>query len=499
METRPESSTAEVKPDITILVVDDDPDVLFATCRLLSRAGFGVIQAPTGGQGLALARQDLPDLVLLDAVLPDIDGTEVCRSLKKDPETRKIPVILISSLKISSRDQTDGLELGADEYIARPIGNRELLARVRAFIRLKATEKQLMQREEALNTMVAELEQYRNQLEKRVRKRTAALELEVAERWRVESLLRRRERMAVMRSRIADAFLTSPSQTLFPRVLDILLEFFDSPQGYLGYIDEKGSLVCPAIRLGQGSAGEAVPAITLPREKWQEFPGLGSSPDRSVLLEIPGLFLDGRTRFNILLAAPLTGDNTLVGHMGVGNSAGGYTEDDRQQMIKVCEFLSPILSMFIRQERARTDLQVHARKLAEKNIALNVLLENRDEDKKNMTSTIIRNFERLVFPYHEKMRQSDSLEEILTYLKIVEKNTLESMEPLGKSVSDKYRLFTPMEIRVADLIKAGKTSKEMSTLLNISPRAVFFHRGNIRKKLDLQGRKINLRTYLLSL
>ena len=132
MENRSESSAVEANPQITILVVDDDPDVLFATCRLLSRAGFGVNRATSGRQGLALARQEQPDLMLLDAVLPDIDGIEVCRSLKKDPATRKIPVILISSLKISSRDQTDGLELGADEYIARPIGNRELLARVRA-------------------------------------------------------------------------------------------------------------------------------------------------------------------------------------------------------------------------------------------------------------------------------------------------------------------------------------------------------------------------------
>jgi len=132
-----------VEEGVRVLIVDDDADVLRAHSRLLKGAGYRVIEASTGGEGLRLARENRPNLILLDVVLPDVDGVEVCRRLRADPALRGTFIVLLSGLKTASDEQAEGLEGGADGYIARPISNRELLARVQSFARIKALESEL--------------------------------------------------------------------------------------------------------------------------------------------------------------------------------------------------------------------------------------------------------------------------------------------------------------------------------------------------------------------
>ncbi len=127
---------------IKVLVVDDDPDVLFATSRIVKSAGYEVFEASTGALCMKTARENRPDLILLDVVLPDVDGTKLCREIKSDPELKATFVVLISGTKISSHDQADGLDVGADGYIARPISNRELKARVDAMARIYVAERE---------------------------------------------------------------------------------------------------------------------------------------------------------------------------------------------------------------------------------------------------------------------------------------------------------------------------------------------------------------------
>lgn len=129
--------------DIRILVVDDDPDILFATARVLKKEGFEVIHAETGGQCLEQVEKDNPALILLDVELPDILGTEVCAKLKSDPEHQKKFIIMLSGVRTSSDDQADGLDLGADGYIARPVPNRELVSRVNSMARLIRAEREV--------------------------------------------------------------------------------------------------------------------------------------------------------------------------------------------------------------------------------------------------------------------------------------------------------------------------------------------------------------------
>ncbi|HET6345380.1 MAG TPA: response regulator, partial [Myxococcota bacterium] len=123
-----------------ILNVDDDEAGRFAVTHILRRAGFEVHEAGTGEEGLRLARAVQPDLMLLDIVLPDIDGFEVCRLLKGDPATSGISIIHLSAGRTAGHDKAVGLEGGADAYLTEPVGEEELVATVRTFLRIRRAE-----------------------------------------------------------------------------------------------------------------------------------------------------------------------------------------------------------------------------------------------------------------------------------------------------------------------------------------------------------------------
>jgi PAS domain S-box-containing protein len=141
-------------------------------------------------------------------------------------------------------------------------------------------------------------------------------------------------------------------------------------------------------------------------------------------------------------------------------------------------------------------LQANAVELEQKNIALKVLLDNRKQEKHQQTDKILKNFENMVFPYYARLKKAANRKDMAALLEIVEHNTIKSLAPLETPMSRVYRSFSPMEIQVADLIKTGKTSKEIAAMLHTSLRTVFFHRHNIRRKLHIENTKINLHTFL---
>lgn len=142
---------------LSILIVDDDKEILFATSRVLKSAGYTVSEAEDGESCLQKVEEQKPDLVLLDVVLPDRSGYEVCKEIKANPEWRGVYVVLLSGIKTAPEDQSEGLELGADGYIARPVANRELLARVRAMERIIKAERERDQLIEQLQRALNEI------------------------------------------------------------------------------------------------------------------------------------------------------------------------------------------------------------------------------------------------------------------------------------------------------------------------------------------------------
>lgn len=119
-----------------ILIVEDDPDISESLKYNFEREGWPAIIALTGEAGLAAALnpRDAPSLIILDLMLPGMSGTELCRRLRREPSTRRTPIIMLTA-KASESDRVTGLDLGADDYITKPFSVRELLARVRAVMR----------------------------------------------------------------------------------------------------------------------------------------------------------------------------------------------------------------------------------------------------------------------------------------------------------------------------------------------------------------------------
>ncbi len=158
----------------TILTVDDNDALRYTLTRALKSGGYTVIEARTGSEALNLADKS-PDLITLDLNLPDIDGFEICRRLKANPNTAHIPVLHISATFVDPEHRIRGLEGGADAYLAEPISGDELLATVGALLRMKQAEKEARLRSEEAEKARLDLMKAHEELEMRVKQRTAEL------------------------------------------------------------------------------------------------------------------------------------------------------------------------------------------------------------------------------------------------------------------------------------------------------------------------------------
>lgn len=118
----------------TVLLIEDEANITQLIRYNVEQAGFRLLAARDGEEGLRLVERDRPHLILLDLLLPRLNGLDVCRRLKQRPETREIPIIMLTA-KAAEADKVQGLELGADDYVTKPFSPRELIARIRAVFR----------------------------------------------------------------------------------------------------------------------------------------------------------------------------------------------------------------------------------------------------------------------------------------------------------------------------------------------------------------------------
>jgi PAS domain S-box-containing protein len=162
-------------------------------------------------------------------------------------------------------------------------------------------------------------------------------------------------------------------------------------------------------------------------------------------------------------------------------------------------YLLSIIEDITQRRLAEDELQRKSSAVEEANIALRVLLKNREEDRGILESIVQENISKLVLPQIERMKASRLTESQMAYLDMINANLQSIVSPFLRKMSSLYVRLTPAEIQVANLIKNGKTSKEIAALLGLSKRTVDSHRENIRAKLKLAKRKMNLTTYLRSL
>ncbi|MBI5624035.1 MAG: response regulator transcription factor [Elusimicrobia bacterium] len=121
-----------------ILVIDDEPETLAVTRAVLEKAGYCAITARCAAEGIDRAIESAPDLILSDVSMPDMDGLALCRRLKTETRLSRVPVVLVSAMRKEEVDQIEGLDLGADDYLAKPVSAVMLLAKVRSVLRRSA-------------------------------------------------------------------------------------------------------------------------------------------------------------------------------------------------------------------------------------------------------------------------------------------------------------------------------------------------------------------------
>ena len=158
-----------------ILVADDNLANLDIFQARLSAQGYEVVTAKDGEEALSLARQALPDLIVLDIMMPRIDGIEVCRTLKADTSLPFIPIILVTA-KSDPSDVVAGLEAGAEEYLTKPIDQTALVARIKSVLRIKALHDQTLDQAADLERQAKQLAEWNRELERRVAEQVEELE-----------------------------------------------------------------------------------------------------------------------------------------------------------------------------------------------------------------------------------------------------------------------------------------------------------------------------------
>ena len=158
-----------------ILIADDQPMNVDILQTRLAVHGYEVLTAADGEEALAIARAQQPDLILLDIMMPKMDGIEVCQHLKADPELPFTPIIIVTA-KADSKDIVAGLEAGADEYLTKPVDQAALVARVKSMLRIKALHDTVQEQAGRLEVQSAQLAQWNRTLEERVAEQLGELE-----------------------------------------------------------------------------------------------------------------------------------------------------------------------------------------------------------------------------------------------------------------------------------------------------------------------------------
>lgn len=195
----------------TILVIDDEKDLQELVRYNLEKEGYDVIVAKDGASGLDVALRHKPDLIVLDLMMPGMDGLEVCRRLRGDDRGRHTPLLMLTA-KATEADRVVGLEMGADDYVTKPFSPRELVARVKAILRRsgeKATSVEVIRRGELIIDLASHEVRYAGQL----------VQLTATE-FRILEFLAKRPGRVLKRDEIIDAAIDRDSD-VFDRTIDV--------------------------------------------------------------------------------------------------------------------------------------------------------------------------------------------------------------------------------------------------------------------------------------
>ena len=216
-------------------------------------------------------------------------------------------------------------------------------------------------------------------------------------------------------------------------------------------------------------------------EKYREDEKKVIECGRRKQVEEPFVVDDGREIWVETIKTPIYGNSgEIVGTAGISRDISDRKRDEDEL------------------KKRERELKAKSRNLEELNIALKVLLKQRGEDKAELEEKVLTNVKKLVEPYLEKLRRTRADIDQMAYINVIETHLNDIISPFQRNLASKHPNLTPREIQITNLIKEGKTTKEIAGILNSSQGAIDFHRNNIRNKLGLKNKNANLRSHLLS-
>lgn len=421
----------------SILVVDDDAGIRLTLEKYLADWNFEVLAAENGRQAIKIIDSERPDLVITDLFMPEMDGFELLRSIQE--KKTELPVIVISG-QGRIGDVIRALRLGAWDYLYKPIEKA-------SFLQL-AIERALEK-----GRLIQENRNYRDHLEEMVARKKS--ELAANEK----------------RYRIVADFTYN-------------WEFWLSPEGKVVYMSPS----CERISGYPADAFVANPPmlqeIIHPEDRCLFDGHLNNSCMQKPVCNRDFRIIrnDGEHRWIHHTCLPIYDDG---GNYGGRRCSHGDITYQKKIENNLKEQQQELIQKTIGQEKA--------------NEALKALLDQRDTEKKAIEQSMVTNLKRFVFPYLDILEKHKIDQEVRTYVNIIRTNIEQLVSPVSQSLSGAYLKMTPMERKVADLIRQGRSTKSVAAILKTSPSTVEKHRNKIRKKLNILHKNINLYVYLNSL
>ncbi|MEW6263146.1 MAG: response regulator [Thermodesulfobacteriota bacterium] len=439
-----------------IMIVEDESIIALDLKNQVQSLGYDVCTlADSGEKALTLAETEKPDLLLMDIVLHGpLDGIEAAGRIRS---RLAVPIIFITAhLDEDKLDRAKPiLPLG---YLFKPIQLRDLKVVIEMALYTAGLEKERSRTE-------LELARHRLHLEELVRERTVELqrvkenlEQDIIARQRTEEDLKRSEE----RFRLA---LRNSLLTVFHLDLDLRITWIYNPHPNFSSSRIVGRRVDELIPPGQEN-------VTLAFYQAVLNTGLGGRKEFSY-------DFTGNFRAFDVVVEPLRGPaGEVVGLTVAAADVTLYKNTQRALLLKEME------------------LTGQASRLAEANTALKVLLEHWQQQKVEQEKNILASLRKLVMPFVDKLKQSGLKEDQQALLSIVESNLKTVTSPLASALSSPEINLTPAEIQITEMIREGRSTKEIASLLNLSADTVATHRKNIRAKMGLTRKGMNLKTYL---
>jgi len=433
-----------------LLIVDDQVTISINLEVLLRSMGHDVVGvASSGKKAVEMARSLNPDLILMDVVMPgELDGIEAADKIRSDLD---IPIIFISGYSEEGLvDRAKHVEPFG--YLLKPFQEDQLKVAIDIAMYKKDMDRQLQKAHDELDQKVEERTAELLQLNEQLRQ-------EIAERQQAEASLRESEARA-------RALLNAPSDSAL-------------------LLDLEGTVLAAnkiaAKRLGKRVSQlldmcvyDLFPSALVKSRRAKADQVISSGNPRRFKDERAGMILDSTIY-------PVFDEGGKVVQLAI------YGKDITKER-KALQDL----------KKREKELEARTRSLEEANTALSVLLRRREEDKTDLEGKVLSNIKTLVRPNIEKLKKTQVNTEQKAYLSALELSLENIISSFVRGLSSTILDLTPMEIRVASLVREGKSNKEIAELLSLSKNTILTHRSNLRRKLGIKNKKVNLRSHLLS-